>query len=165
MNQSTRDGLERRSWLAVVSAYQECNRRYAQMLSSAELTVPQFDVLNTIEWLGVQATPRAIAEQLLVTKGNITGLLRRLQQASLIDTEANPDDARSFRCRLTAAGRAQLERARQLSKRFVRAQLAPFTSAELQTIEQLMEQMRGHLQSIDPNQLCNEYFSERGAIA
>ena len=74
---SERQQLEASSWFAVVRAYQECNRRYAQMLEHFDLTIPQFDVLTAIRRLPA-ATPKQIADELVVTRGNISGLLQRL---------------------------------------------------------------------------------------
>ena len=58
--------LQASSWFAVVRAYQECNRRYSQLLAGFDLTIPQFDVMNAIRNLGEQATPKAIADRLVV---------------------------------------------------------------------------------------------------
>ena len=54
---SSRKKLEARSWLSVVRAYQECNRRYTVLLRGYDLTIPQFDVLAAVHGLGAEATP------------------------------------------------------------------------------------------------------------
>ena len=46
MKRDQRSKLETTSWLAVVRAYQECNRRYAQLLKGFDLTIPQFDPIH-----------------------------------------------------------------------------------------------------------------------
>lgn len=146
-----RSKLEARSWLAVVRAYQECNRRYAQLLSSFGLTIPQFDALNAMERLGADATPKAIAEELVVTRGNVTGVLHRLEEAGLIRTRANETDGRSFLCVLTRKGCRRLDCARQAAALFIREQLAPFDDADLKRIDMQMTTMHAHLQTIDPD--------------
>lgn len=145
-----RQRLESSSWFAVVRAYLECNRRYTQMLQAFDLTVTQFDVLNTIDRLGDGAIPKAIADAMLVTRGNVTGVLQRLQDHGLVTTREQAHDARSFVCELTPAGASKLAVARSAASRFIAAQLAPFDDDELRGTEQLMIRMRAHLQTLDP---------------
>ena len=154
MPTASRQQLETRSWLAVVRAYAECNRRYARMLSHFDLTIPQYDALSAILQLGPEATPRRIADELLVTRGNITGLLQRLRQRGIITTREHDSDGRSFICEFTPSGRETLHWARAAAARFIRQQLAVFDDAELETSREMMTRMRTHLQSIDPDALA-----------
>ena len=154
MKRDQRSKLETTSWLAVVRAYQECNRRYAQLLKGFDLTIPQFDVLNAVRQLGLDATPRAIADELVVTRGNITGVLRRLQERALLDTRHHEYDGRSFVCILTSGGERLLGEARLAAARFITAQLEPFASRELQETERQMNRMRLHLQSMNPDEIA-----------
>jgi DNA-binding MarR family transcriptional regulator len=146
----TRKQLEAGSWLAVVRAYHACNRRYARLLEAFGLTVTQFDVLAAVRTLGPDAMPRAIADELVVTRGNITGVLHRLQERGLVSTRAHVRDGRSFVCQLTPDGEALLGKARAAAAAFIEEQLAPFGDAELEHTWQQMERMREHLASVDP---------------
>ena len=151
MDRSKRKRLQTASWFAVVRAYQECTRRYAWLLSGFELTIPQFDVLTAVHQLAGEATPKAIAERLVVTRGNITGLLQRLQEKRLLATRHNERDGRSFLCELTAEGQGRLRRAQSAASLFIDEQLAPFDDATLRDTEQLMNRMRSHLETMDPD--------------
>jgi DNA-binding MarR family transcriptional regulator len=155
MNPDERRRLEASSWLAVVRAYQECNRRYAQMLDHFELTIAQFDALAAIARHEPEATPKSIADELLVTRGNVTGLLNRLRDRGLISTRRNEQDGRSFHCQLTAEGRRKLDAARSATSRYIKAQLAVFDSAELALTETMMRRMEVHLHSLDPHLLAS----------
>lgn len=147
----SRRKLETTSWLAVVRAYQECQRRYTQLMAGFGLTIPQFDALNAIARLGADATPKAIAAELVVSRGNVTGVLHRLEDGGLIRTRANAMDGRSFVCVLTRAGSRGLDRARRAAALFIREQLAPFDDADLERTETQMATMRAHLMTIDPD--------------
>ena len=160
MQNENRSRLQASSWFAVVRAYQECNRRYSQVLAAFDLTVPQFDVMMAILALDRGATPKAIAERLVVTRGNITGVLHRLQARALIATERHDQDRRSFVCRLTEEGRALLAVARHAASLFIERQLAPFDAAELRATERTMIQMRAHLQTIDPEEIVANVLTE-----
>lgn len=156
MNQPHRKKLQASSWFAVVRAYQECTRRYAQLLKGFDLTIPQFDVLSAIHQLADQATPKAIADELVVTRGNITGVLHRLQDRALIRTRHNEQDGRSFVCELTSDGLGLLRRARGAAALFIDAQLAPFDDATLRETEEQMNRMRSHLLTIDPDAIFEQ---------
>lgn len=142
--------LESTCWFSVVEAYNECNRRYASMLQEFDLTVPQFDVLSAIHTLGERAIPKAIAEKLLVTRGNITGLLTRLQQRKLIRTRQLETDGRSFVCELTPKGARLLSEAKAGAAFFIQEQLAPFNEGDMRAIRRTMTEMQEHLKTMDP---------------
>ena len=146
--------LESRSWLAVIRAYQECTRRYAQLLGHYELTAPQLDVLSAINKHAPEATPKAIAEELVVTRGNITGVLNRLHERELIETRQHATDGRSFVCELTASGRTLLRRAMSAGGEFIREQLAIFEDDELESTMRQMQRMEAHLREMDPDAIA-----------
>jgi len=155
---TTADGsrlrLETSSWFAVVRAYLECSRRYSQMLQHFDVTVAQYDVLGAIDGLGDDAMPRAIAQRLLVTAANVSGVIRRLEERGLIELNEHPSDGRSFVCALTPAGRRLTQDARSAAARFIRAQLEPFDNKSLKLVEALMRDMYSHLLTLDPDSLA-----------
>ena len=112
MPDDRRRNLEAESWLAIVHAYIACTRRYAQMLEHFELTIPQFDLMTVVRRHAGGATPRAIAADMLTTKGNVTGLIARLESHGLLERRPHETDGRSFVCQLTAKGLALYRRAR-----------------------------------------------------
>lgn len=148
--------LQASSWLAIVRAYNECNRRYTQLLAGFDLTIPQFDVLNAILKLDREATPKRIADELVVTRGNITGVLHRLQERKLVTTRHHEKDGRSFVCELTTAGRKLLMRARGAASIFITQQLSPFDDTTLKETGELMRRMHSHLQTIDPAEILSQ---------
>ena len=150
MNEPKLSRLQASSWIAVVETYQECNRRYAAMLREFDLTVPQFDVLNAIYSLGDDALPKRIADRMLVTRGNVSGVLNRLQEQGLIVTRQRQGDRRSFVCKLTPAGLKLFEGARTGAALFIEEQLSPFDEQEMQSIEEQMRRMQSHLKTLDP---------------
>ena len=145
--------LQNRSWFAVVMAYQTCMRQYGRMLATFKLSVAQFEVLSAIDELQEAATPATIARRLLVTKGNISGLLRRLGDQDLITLLPNPGDGRSLHCRLSPRAAALVAKAQTAAGAFIHAQLAPFSDAQLADTQTQMTRMRLHLEQIDLKQL------------
>ncbi|MEQ8558234.1 MAG: MarR family winged helix-turn-helix transcriptional regulator [Henriciella sp.] len=70
------------------------------------LTQAQFNVLNHCVRLGDDKTPAHLAAAFQVTRGTMTSTLARLEAKSFIKVEPDPNDGRSKRVFLTAAGRA-----------------------------------------------------------
>ncbi len=149
-----REASEFSSWFAVVRTYEECARRYTSMLEHFDLSVSQFDALVAIKTLGEAALPKAVADRLLVTRANVSGLLRRLEEHGLIKLSPHESDGRSLRCSLTAEGQELTARAQAAAARFVRAQLAPFPTTALDAMEAQMRSMYAHLQKLDPAALA-----------
>jgi DNA-binding MarR family transcriptional regulator len=85
-------------------------RRMAEALAVHGLTLPQFDVLATL-WHGEGITQQELAERLLVTKGNVVGLIDRVSAAGWVERRPDPEDRRANRLYLTDAGRTILARA------------------------------------------------------
>ena len=135
------------SWRHLVQAYQICTQKYATLLSSFDLTPSQFDVLLQIEMLGRNAKPKSIANGLLVTKGNITSITKRLLERRLILREPDEQDKRSSTFQITEDGKTILRHSKLASKAFIDAQLSPFSDEEVKSVGSLMQKMRFHLES------------------
>jgi MarR family transcriptional regulator, 2-MHQ and catechol-resistance regulon repressor len=73
--------------------------------SSYDLTLAQVDVLAALAQSGKDSLSCSeIAEQTLITKGGITGILDRLDARGLIKRTSARDDRRSVKVRLSAKG-------------------------------------------------------------
>ncbi|MFK7829937.1 MAG: MarR family winged helix-turn-helix transcriptional regulator [Congregibacter sp.] len=124
------------------------------MLQEFGLTPTQFDVLSAIHHLADKALPKAIAERLVVTRANITGVLKRLQNQKLVSTYKLPSDSRSYVCALTPLGLQHHEKAQAASQRYVQAQLAPFSESEMKQVEVFMRRMHTHLDTLNPIEIA-----------
>ena len=70
-----------------------------------DLTLPQFDVLAQLDRHPDGLLPSELTQALLVTAGNVTGIVRRLEARGLVERLSVPHDRRAVRVRLTARGR------------------------------------------------------------
>ncbi|GLS27495.1 MarR family winged helix-turn-helix transcriptional regulator [Marinibactrum halimedae] len=146
------------AWRSVIEAYQMCNQKYTSLMSYFELTPSQFDVLLAVDGLGEQAVPKNIASRLLVTKGNITNVTKRLFERQLITQKANGLDARSVVIELTPQGQDLVDRAKIAAKAFISEQLSPFGDQQIENVGKLMRQMREHLEQMDVSRILKEVF-------
>jgi DNA-binding MarR family transcriptional regulator len=81
----------------------EIRRRLAD-----ECTMPRFDLLANLHREDGQ-TLAALSRTMLVTAGNLTGLVDRAQRDGMVERRADPRDKRLARAYLTAKGRALIE--------------------------------------------------------
>ena len=103
-----------------------------------------------------EATPKNIADALVVTRGNVTGLLQRLKARGLMRTREHEADGRSFVCELTAAAIGLLAAADEAARTFISEQLAPFDEASLRDVGDMMRRMADHLATLEPDAIANK---------
>lgn len=95
-------------------------RAYKPMLGRLGLTYPQYLVMLVLwEWHDVapeQPTVKALGERLMLDSGTLTPLLKRLQQAGLVQRQRSTQDEREVHLSLTAAGRQLSEQVPALKR-------------------------------------------------
>lgn len=72
-------------------------------------TLPRFDVLSALYRERGGMLMSDLSRFLLVSNGNVTGIVERLVGDGLVRRDARPDDRRAFNVRLTPAGIARFE--------------------------------------------------------
>jgi DNA-binding MarR family transcriptional regulator len=92
-------------WVRLAKCYALVLREVREAPSSSALTLAQFDVLAQLMRHPEGMTAGALSEELLVTAGNVTGLIDRLEAQRLVTRRPAPDDARVRIIRLTAQGK------------------------------------------------------------
>ncbi|HEX9203403.1 MAG TPA: MarR family transcriptional regulator [Vicinamibacteria bacterium] len=102
------------------------------------LTLPRFDVMAQLHRRAEGMTPGELTRALLVTAGNVTGIVGRLVAMDLAERHPVPEDRRAVRVRLTPRGRRTMERAIPRHRREVQAVLAAVPRAELRRLRQAL---------------------------
>lgn len=125
------------TWLALMRAYQRMQRELDRLLDAAGLTLPQFDVLANLG-MSEGITQQELAERLLVTKGNVCGVLDRMEAAGLVERRPDPKDRRANRLYLTRQGRSALHEAFPKHLGVVQACFAALEPAQQRTLHQLL---------------------------
>ena len=97
-------GWETKVVTTLLRFHNRLERCMAEALGVHGLTLPRFDVLATL-WHGEGITQQELAERLLVTKGNVVGLIDRVSTAGWVERRPDPEDRRANRLYLTDAGR------------------------------------------------------------
>jgi DNA-binding MarR family transcriptional regulator len=90
-------------WVRLNMAFQLINYEIQKALKQEDITLPQLDILVCLgrtEGL----TLGEMGERLLVTGGNITGLVDRLERSGYVYRERDQKDRRIIRAKLTPKG-------------------------------------------------------------
>jgi DNA-binding MarR family transcriptional regulator len=127
------------TWVQWVRTFYRLQRQVVDALSRHDITLPQFDVLATLRF-SEGATQQELAERLLVTKGNVCGVLDRLEKLGWVKRNPDPTDGRVNRVGLTAAGRRKVEAILPDHDRTVLLMLRPLKSD--QDVRALREMFR-----------------------
>ena len=91
------------AWIHLLRIHHQVQRRESAQLAEYNLTLPQFDVLAQLaREEGI--TQQTLADRLLVTKGNVCGLMERMVEQGWIERRADPDDRRAYMLYLTPQG-------------------------------------------------------------
>ena len=102
------------------------------MFSRHGLTGPQFDVLATLH-RGEGIIQQELVARLWVTKGNVTGVVDRMEALGWIERRPDPEDRRVNRLSLTDAGRQKFAEAIPEHHAVIHEVMADFAADEVKT--------------------------------
>jgi len=95
------------AWWHLARAYHSLAGRVNRFFEERGITGAQFGVLRCLADAGAAGLMLSdLSRHLMVTCGNITGVVDRLEQAGYLHRERQPDDRRVIVARLTPAGSA-----------------------------------------------------------
>ena len=96
-------------WLAVGRTNIKVHRALNQSLAELDLSLAQHEILMSIcQNSGI--TQKALAENLMVVKSNVSALIKKLESRGLVHREADAADSRHKRLSLTDAGQELVEK-------------------------------------------------------
>ena len=134
MQNQTNPDRALRVWLRLIRLEARMQAAVGDGLKMIGVSIPQCDVLTTLsEQEGV--SQQQLAERLYVTKGNISGLLDRLEEAGFVERRAAASDRRQYSIHLTESGRAMAERAIAVQYKWIASTVGRMTEADLEALE------------------------------
>lgn len=91
-------------WVTLARCHATYSKAIAAKVQDYGLTTPQFGTLEALYHLGPLSLGE-LADKLLVTGGNVTYVMDRLEDQGLVYRFRRPDDRRVIQARLTPEGR------------------------------------------------------------
>lgn len=138
------------AWLHLTRAHSRIAREEQALLACYDLTVAQFDVLSHVASTpGLSQTE--LAERLIVTKGNVGGLIDRLERDGLVERRANPEDRRSNKLYLTPAGCRAFDAAAPALEEHLSRQFSGLGVDDLSELRRLLAQLDRALRRKEPH--------------
>jgi DNA-binding MarR family transcriptional regulator len=144
-----------RVWFRFIRLESRLQMAVAERLREIGLSVPQCDVLTTLtEAEGI--SQQELAKRLYVTKGNISGLLDRLETAGLVERRSIAADRRQYAIYLTAPGRAAALAAIGVQHGLIAATIGQLPPERLAAFEDLLiatrDLLRAHRERADADE-------------
>jgi len=130
-----------RVWFRLIRLETRMRVAVSERLRAIDLSVPQCDVLTTLtEEEGV--SQQELAKRLYVTKGNISGLIDRLEAAGLVERRSMAADKRQYALFLTEPGRKAAEAAIAIQHEIIAATYGRLPPESLHMFETLLIETR-----------------------
>lgn len=108
------------------------------------MTMARFDLLASLLRHDGQ-TLAGLSRALLVTAGNVTGLVDRAERDGVVERRPDPDDRRVARVWLTDEGRAMIRAALPIHDRLVHELLGALPRDQRRDLRRLLGSLRDHL--------------------
>jgi DNA-binding MarR family transcriptional regulator len=133
------------AWLRLLRVRALVEREVRRGLGNG-LTLPQFDVLNHLSRSPGGMTFVELSRALLVTAGNLTGIVDRLEDLKLVRRAPHPADRRAIRLTLTPRGRALVRTRVPAHRRAVARLLATLPVRDVRSLRALLGRLRERLE-------------------
>ena len=129
-----------RVWIALARCYSTFARAVTCRISEYGLTAPQFGVLEALLHLGPLSLGE-LADKLLVTGGNVTYVMDRLEGQGLVYRDRSGEDRRVVQAKLTPEGRRVVSDAFPEHATFIRELTSELAPDEQEALRALLKKL------------------------
>jgi len=137
------DRLQLRLWLRLLTCTDLIEDRVRTRLrTDFATTLPRFDVLAQLERAKDGLTLSALSSRLMVSNGNVTGLVDAMVRDGLVERRANPADGRSALISATAAGAALFARMAPAHQGWIDGLMGGLSRAEMVLLLELLGKLK-----------------------
>jgi DNA-binding MarR family transcriptional regulator len=133
------------AWRAVVTSHAAVTDRVQKALAAADLPpLSWFELMWAVK-TSANGRPRMsqLAEWLTLSRGGITKLVDRLEEAGYLERVSCSTDRRGLQAELTAAGERMLEEMRSVYEAEVERHLVSLSEGEAQLVRLILERVTG----------------------
>jgi DNA-binding MarR family transcriptional regulator len=142
------DRLQLRLWLRLLTCAELIEDQVRSRLRTEfATTLPRFDVLAQLERVPEGLTLSALSSRLMVSNGNVTGLVEAMVRDGLVERRANPADGRSALISATAAGAALFARMAPAHQGWIDGLMAGMSRAEMVLALELLGKLKQSVQA------------------
>ena len=116
-----------------------------RLRSEFNITLPKFDVLAELEHAGEPITMSQLSRKLMVTNGNITGLVDRLVKEGYVSRQVDNCDRRIQRISLTETGDRLFRRMAKQHEKWITQIFGKMPMEEIVQLTELLQHARNQI--------------------
>jgi DNA-binding MarR family transcriptional regulator len=140
------DKIELRVWLRLLTCTNMIEGQVRTRLrEDFDTTLPRFDLLAQLEREQQGLTMGELSSRLMVSGGNVTGLVDSLQREGFVEREPHPDDRRRQIIRLTAKGRVAFDAMTPVHELWIDAMMAALSRTEMAELIRLLGKLKSSI--------------------
>jgi len=130
---------ELRLWLRLLTCTTLIEGEIRRRLREAfDTTLPRFDLMAQLERAPNGMTLGELSQRMMVSNGNVTGLVERLHAQGLVERRPAPKDRRAQLVSLTAEGRKTFRAMARTHEDWVAEMFAAMTPDDTETLMQIL---------------------------
>lgn len=132
-----------RTWLRLLSCETVIEQRLrSHFRSNFAVTLPQFDVLSELERADSPLTMSKLSDELMVSNGNITGVVDRLEKSKLVKRVRASHDRRIQYIELTGKGRRDFDRMAKRHAGWLKELFADLSLDDMNHLQRVLLKLR-----------------------
>ena len=137
------DGMELRVWLRLLTCTNLLDNEVRTRLKhTADTTLPRFDILAQLERHDGPMSMGELSKRLMVSNGNVTGLVDRLAGEGMVSRTPSPDDRRVQMVSLTPKGSKSFQKIAEDHRLWVGDMMAGLSAEEMTTLYGLLARLK-----------------------
>lgn len=138
-----RDKEAVRTWLRILSCEMVVEKHLrSQFRIHFSTTLPRFDVLSELERANRPLTMSELSSELMVSNGNVTGVIDRLEKSGLVERNRAQHDRRILYIQLTKEGRSSFSQMAKHHKQWLAELFGDISEKEMSRLQSLLLKVR-----------------------
>ncbi|MCH8863043.1 MAG: MarR family transcriptional regulator [Proteobacteria bacterium] len=135
-----------RLWLRLLTCTSVIEKRVRNRLRAEfHTTLPRFDVLAALEHSREGLTMGELSRQLMVSNGNVTGIVARLEKEGLLTRRAAPNDRRTHFVQLTDKGLGEFSAMAAVHETWIDEIFAEMDDEKISALMDLLDSLKTSL--------------------
>ena len=135
-----------RIWLRLLACTNLIESRVRKGLRERfQTTLPRFDLLAQLDRAADGLTMGELSRRLMVSNGNVTGLIDRLVAEGLVERRPDETDRRAQRVRLTGTGKRTFDAMTPVHQAWIAEALTPLATVDKAHLLDALDKLKGAL--------------------
>jgi DNA-binding MarR family transcriptional regulator len=133
-------------WLRMLACTMRVeNAIRSRLRTGFDITLPRFDLMAQLERQPEGLRMGELSRRMMVTGGNVTGIVAQLEREQLVARVIDPQDGRAFVVKLTPAGRTAFGEMAAVHEGWVAELFRDIPTSDKAQMIKLLDKMKQHL--------------------